>query len=172
MKLTINGKIHQITDIDPSMPLLWVLRDELNIKGPKFGCGIAMCGACTVHIDGSPVRSCVYPISAVQGDVTTIEGLGSPDSLHAVQQAWIEHQVAQCGYCQSGQIMSAAALLKNTPNPNDEEIDTAMSGNLCRCGTYPRIRAAIKTAAQTLDAQKLDSNETTDSTPVVNGEQS
>ena len=172
MKLTINGKIHQITDIDPSMPLLWVLRDELNIKGPKFGCGIAMCGACTVHINGSPVRSCVYPVSAVQGDVTTVEGLGSPDSLHAVQQAWIEHQVAQCGYCQSGQIMSAAALLKNTPNPNDEEIDTAMSGNLCRCGTYPRIRAAIKTAAQTLDTQTIEDDETTEGTPAVNGEQS
>ena len=173
MKLTINGKTHQITDdVDPSMPLLWVLRDELNIKGPKFGCGIAMCGACTVHINGSPIRSCVYPVSAVQGDVTTIEGLGSSDSLHAVQQAWIEHQVAQCGYCQSGQIMSAAALLKNTPNPSDEEIDTAMSGNLCRCGTYPRIRAAIKTAAQTLDSQKLESDEATDSTPAVNEEQS
>ena len=171
MKLNVNGKIHQI-DVDPSMPLLWVLRDELNIKGPKFGCGIAMCGACTVHINGSPIRSCVYPVSAVQGDVTTIEGLASPDSLHAVQQAWIKHQVAQCGYCQSGQIMSAAALLKNTPNPNDEEIDTAMSGNLCRCGTYPRIRAAIKTAAQTLDSQKLESDETTDNTPAVNEEQS
>ena len=172
MKLTINGKIHQITDIDPSMPLLWVLRDELNIKGPKFGCGIAMCGACTVHINGSPVRSCVYPISAVQGDVTTIEGLGSPDTLHAVQQAWIEHQVAQCGYCQSGQIMSAAALLKNTPNPSDEEIDTAMSGNLCRCGTYPRIRAAIKTAAQTRDTQTIKGDETTEGTPANNEEQS
>lgn len=172
MKLTINGKIHQITDLDPSMPLLWVLRDELNIKGPKFGCGIAMCGACTVHINGSPVRSCVYPVSAVQGDVTTIEGLGSPDTLHAVQQAWIEHQVAQCGYCQSGQIMSAAALLKNTPNPNDEEIDTAMSGNLCRCGTYPRIRAAIKTAAQTRDTQTIEGGETTEGTPTDNKEQS
>ena len=172
MKLTINGKIHQITDIDPSMPLLWVLRDELNIKGPKFGCGIAMCGACTVHINGSPVRSCVYPVNAVQGDVTTIEGLGSPDTLHAVQQAWIEHQVAQCGYCQSGQIMSAAALLKNTPNPSDEEIDTAMSGNLCRCGTYPRIRAAIKTAAQTLDTQTIEGGETTEGTPTDNKEQS
>ena len=154
------------------MPLLWVLRDELNIKGPKFGCGIAMCGACTVHIDGSPVRSCVYPVSAVQGDVTTIEGLGSPDTLHAVQQAWIEHQVAQCGYCQSGQIMSAAALLKNIPSPSDEEIDTAMSGNLCRCGTYPRIRAAIKTAAQTLDVQTIDNDEPIDNIPAVNGEQS
>ena len=172
MKLTINGKIHQITDLDPSMPLLWVLRDELNIKGPKFGCGIAMCGACTVHINGSPVRSCVYPVSAVQGDVTTIEGLGSPDTLHAVQQAWIEHQVAQCGYCQSGQIMSAAALLKNTPNPNDEEIDTAMSGNLCRCGTYPRIRAAIKAAAQTRDTQTIEGGETTEGIPTDNKEQS
>ena len=172
MKLMVNGKIHQITDIDPSMPLLWVLRDELNIKGPKFGCGIAMCGACTVHINGSPVRSCVYPVSAVQGEVTTIEGLGSPDTLHAVQQAWIEHQVAQCGYCQSGQIMSAAALLKNTPNPSDEEIDTAMSGNLCRCGTYPRIRSAIKAASQTLDTQTIEGDETTEGIPANNEEQS
>ena len=152
MKLNVNGKIHQI-DVDPSMPLLWVLRDELNIKGPKFGCGIAMCGACTVHINGNATRSCVYPVSAVQGEVTTVEGLGSPDALHAVQNAWIEHQVAQCGYCQSGQIMSAAALIKNTPNPSDDDIDTAMSGNLCRCGTYPRIRAAIKTAALSLNEQ-------------------
>jgi len=147
MKLNVNGKIHQI-DVDPSMPLLWVLRDELNIKGPKFGCGIAMCGACTVHVDGAAVRSCVYPVSAVQGEVTTVEGLGSPESLHAVQQAWIEHQVAQCGYCQSGQIMSAAALITTNPTPDDEAIDNAMSGNLCRCGTYPRIRAAVKTAAR------------------------
>ena len=152
MKLNVNGKIHQI-DVDPSMPLLWVLRDELNIKGPKFGCGIAMCGACTVHINGNATRSCVYPVSAVQGEVTTVEGLGSPDALHAVQNAWIEHQVAQCGYCQSGQIMSAAALIKKTPNPSDDDIDTAMSGNLCRCGTYPRIRAAIKTAALSLSEQ-------------------
>ena len=134
------------------MPLLWVLRDELNIKGPKFGCGIALCGACTVHINGNATRSCVYPVSAVQGEVTTIEGLGSPDALHAVQQAWIEHQVAQCGYCQSGQIMSAAALIEKTPNPNDTDIDTAMSGNLCRCGTYPRIRAAVKTAAASVSS--------------------
>lgn len=147
MKLNVNGKIHQLDDVDPSMPLLWVLRDELNIKGPKFGCGIAMCGACTVHINGNPTRSCVYPVSAVQGEVITVEGLGSPDALHAVQQAWIEHQVAQCGYCQSGQIMSAAALIAKTSNPSDTDIDAAMSGNLCRCGTYPRIRAAIKTAA-------------------------
>lgn len=157
MKLNVNGKIHQI-DVDPSMPLLWVLRDELNIKGPKFGCGIAMCGACTVHVNGNPVRSCVYPVSAVQGDVTTVEGLGTPDALHAVQQAWIEHQVAQCGYCQSGQIMSAAALIKNTPNPSDDDIDTAMSGNLCRCGTYPRIRAAIKSAALSLEGQRGERN--------------
>jgi len=154
MKLNVNGKIHQI-EVDPSMPLLWVLRDELNIKGPKFGCGIAMCGACTVHIDGNAIRSCVYPVSAVQGEVTTIEGIGSPDALHVVQQAWIEHQVAQCGYCQSGQIMSAAALLKSTPDPSDNDIDTAMSGNLCRCGTYPRIRAAIKTAALSLNQKSL-----------------
>ena len=129
MKLKVNGEVHDI-DVDPGMPLLWVLRDELNIKGPKFGCGIALCGACTVHINGTAVRSCVYPASAVQGDVTTIEGLGTPESLHAVQQAWIEHQVAQCGYCQSGQIMSAAALISNNPNPTDDDIDTAMSGNL------------------------------------------
>ena len=155
MKLNVNGKIHQI-DVDPSMPLLWVLRDELNIKGPKFGCGIAMCGACTVHIDGAAIRSCVYPVSAVQGEVTTVEGLGSPESLHAVQQAWIEHQVAQCGYCQSGQIMSAAALITANPTPDDEAIDDAMSGNLCRCGTYPRIRAAVKTAARNTLANKAE----------------
>lgn len=146
MKLNINGKEHDV-DVAPDMPLLWVLRDELNIKGPKFGCGIAQCGACTVHINGTPVRSCSYPVSAVQGEVTTIEGLGTPDAMHAVQQAWVEHQVAQCGYCQSGQIMAAAALIAKNPSPNDSDIDTAMSGNLCRCGTYPRIRAAVKTAA-------------------------
>jgi len=146
MKLSVNGIIHEV-DVEPDMPLLWVLRDELNIKGPKFGCGIAMCGACTVHINGSPVRSCSTPISAVSGNVTTIEGLGTPDALHAVQEAWVEHQVAQCGYCQSGQIMSAAALISTNSSPSDHDIDLAMSGNLCRCGTYPRIRAAIKTAA-------------------------
>ena len=146
MKLSVNGKVHEV-DVAPDMPLLWVLRDELNIKGPKYGCGIAMCGACTVHLDGIPVRSCSYPVSAVQGEVTTIEGLGNPDAMHAVQAAWVEHQVAQCGYCQSGQIMSAAALIASNPSPSDADIDNAMSGNLCRCGTYPRIRAAIKTAA-------------------------
>jgi len=152
MKLTINGQIHEV-DVAPQMPLLWVLRDELNIKGPKFGCGIAMCGACTVHLNGSAVRSCILPVSAVQGEITTIEGIGTPNSLNAVQEAWIEHQVAQCGYCQSGQIMTAAALLAQNPSPNDEDIDQAMSGNLCRCGTYPRIRAAIKSAAQKIQQQ-------------------
>lgn len=150
MKLTINGETHDV-DVADDMPLLWVLRDELGITGPKYGCGIAMCGACTVHINGSPVRSCAVPASAVWGDVTTVEGLGTPDALHAVQAAWIEHQVAQCGYCQPGQVMSAAALLSNNPNPTDADIDNAMSGNLCRCGTYSRIRAAIKDAAGELE---------------------
>ena len=136
MKLSVNGTVHDL-DIEPEMPLLWVLRDELDIKGPKFGCGIAACGACTVHVDGEPVRSCTLPIGDVEGEVTTIEAIGSADSLHAVQQAWIEEQVPQCGYCQSGQIMSAVALLREIPNPSDEDIDSALSGNLCRCGTYP-----------------------------------
>lgn len=149
MKLTVNGKAHMV-EVEPDMPLLWVLRDELGITGPKYGCGMAQCGACTVHIDGVAVRSCTTPVSAVQGPVTTIEGLGRPDALHAVQQAWIAHQVAQCGYCQSGQIMAAAALLAAQPDPSDAQIDEAMSGNLCRCGTYPRIRQAIKTAATQL----------------------
>lgn len=146
MRLTINGARHEV-DVEPDMPLLWVLRDELGITGPKFGCGIAVCGACTVHINGKPIRSCVFPVSAVSGEVTTIEGMGTPDAMHAVQQAWVEHQVAQCGYCQPGQIMSAAALLSLNPDPTDEDIDLGMTGNLCRCGTYPRIRAAVKTAA-------------------------
>jgi len=146
MKLTVDGKDH-VVEVEAEMPLLWVLRDELGITGPKFGCGIAACGACTVHVNGAAVRSCSVPVSAVQGQVTTIEGLGRPGTLHAVQQAWIEHQVAQCGYCQSGQIMTAAAFLKSEPYPSDEQIDQAMSGNLCRCGTYPRIRQAVKTAA-------------------------
>jgi len=149
MQLTVNGKEHTV-DVEDDMPLLWVLRDELNIKGPKYGCGIAQCGACTVHMRGVPIRSCQMPISAVNAEITTIEGLGTPDAMHIVQQAWVEHQVAQCGYCQSGQIMSATALLSNIPNPTDEDIDNHMSGNLCRCGTYPRIRAAVKTAAKKL----------------------
>lgn len=149
MKLTVNGR-PQVVDVEPEMPLLWVLRDELGITGPKYGCGMAQCGACTVHVDGTAVRACVTPVGTVQGAVTTIEGLGSPQALHAVQRAWIEHQVAQCGYCQSGQIMAAAAFLATQPNPTDEQIDQAMSGNLCRCATYPRIRQAVKSAAAQL----------------------
>ena len=146
MQLTVNGADIEI-DAEPEMPLLWALRDKAGILGPKFGCGIAACGACTVLVDGEPVRSCVIPIGQVSGEVTTIDGLSDGDTLHAVQQAWLDEQVAQCGYCQAGQIMSAVALLKWTPNPTDEDIDNAMAGNLCRCGTYPRIRAAIKRAA-------------------------
>jgi len=146
MQLRVNGQPIEI-DADPEMPLLWALRDVAGILGPKFGCGIAACGACTVLVDGSPVRSCALPLGAVQGEVTTIEGIGSAEALHPVQQAWIEEQVAQCGYCQAGQIMSAYALLEENPEPTDEDIDNAMGGNLCRCGTYPRIRAAIHRAA-------------------------
>ena len=149
IQINVNGKNHSV-DVEDDMPLLWVLRDELNLKGTKYGCGIAQCGACTVHMNGSAVRSCMLPISAVSGDITTIEGLGTPNALDVVQQAWVDHQVAQCGYCQSGQIMAAADLLKRIPNPNDEQIDKVMSGNLCRCGTYPRIREAIKGAAKTI----------------------
>ena len=148
--LTVNGQSVTL-DLPPDMPLLWALREGLNLTGTKFGCGIASCGACTVHIDGQAVRSCQVPLSDAAGtSVTTIEGLGSPQALHAVQAAWADAQVAQCGYCQSGQIMQAASLLAVTPNPTDEEIDAAMEGNLCRCGTYPRIRAAIHDAARRL----------------------
>ncbi len=141
--LKINGKTKQV-DVDPSTPMLWVLRDHLNMPGTKFGCGMAMCGACTVHLDGTAVRSCSLPVSSVgKSAITTIEGL-SETGTHPVQKAWIEHDVAQCGYCQSGQMMSAAALLKENPKPTDEEIDNAMSGNICRCGTYLRIKEAIK----------------------------
>lgn len=154
MQLLVNGQSYQI-DVDENMPLLWVLRDELNIKGPKFGCGIAMCGACTVHINDIPVRACSFPVGQVFGEVTTIEGVGSENAMHAVQEAWIEHQVAQCGYCQPGQIMSAVALLKANPIPDDEAINQAMSGNLCRCGTYPRIRAAIKSASQKMQQEEV-----------------
>ncbi|MBR2658044.1 MAG: (2Fe-2S)-binding protein [Loktanella sp.] len=147
--LTINGRVHSV-DLPDDVPLLWVLRDEIGLTGTKFGCGVAACGACTVHIDGAPVRSCQVALADVWGDVTTIEGLGQPDNLAVIQQAWVDHQVAQCGYCQSGQIMNAAALLSEIPDPTDQDIDDAMQGNLCRCGTYPRIRAAIKDAAQRL----------------------
>lgn len=144
--LTVNEQSHQV-DVAPDTPILWVLREHLDLVGTKYGCGIAQCGACTVHLDGVAVRSCTLPISAV-GDrsITTIEGL-SEEGDHPVQQAWLEHDVPQCGYCQAGQIMSAASLLDTNPDPSDEEIDQAMNGNICRCGTYLRIRSAIKTAA-------------------------
>lgn len=145
-KLNVNGKVHT-ADVDPDTPLLWTLRDTLGILGPKYGCGVAQCGACTVHIDGQPVRSCVTPVSAVQGKVTTIEGVGSSAVGKKVQAAWSELDVAQCGYCQPGQIMSATALLARNPKPTDADIDAAMSGNICRCATYTRIRAAIKRAS-------------------------
>ena len=146
MKLQVNGTVHEL-DIEPDMPLLWALRDELNIKGPKFGCGAGLCGACTVIIDGQATRSCQTAVGDVTANVRTIDGLGLPDALHRVQQAWLDEQVVQCGYCQAGQIMNAVALLEANPTPSDKDIDDAMSGNLCRCGTYPRIRAAIKRAA-------------------------
>ncbi len=146
--LTVNGQL-QTLDLPDDMPLLWALRDGLNLTGTKFGCGIASCGACTVHLNGVAVRSCQVPLSDAAGaQITTIEGLGNPAAMHAVQEAWVAAQVAQCGYCQSGQIMQAAALLSTTPDPTDADIDVAMEGNLCRCGTYPRIRAAVKDAAQ------------------------
>jgi isoquinoline 1-oxidoreductase subunit alpha len=145
--LLINGKKHTV-EADPQTPLLWVIRDYVGLKGTKFGCGMAQCGACTIHLDGKATRSCVLPVSAVAGKkVTTIEGI-SPDTSHVVQQAWIQEQVPQCGYCQSGQIMSAVALLKAKPHPTDADIDAAMQGNICRCGTYDRIRKAIHTAAK------------------------
>jgi aerobic-type carbon monoxide dehydrogenase small subunit (CoxS/CutS family) len=151
IKLTVNSRILE-TDADPQTPLLWVLRDHLGLTGTKFGCGKALCGACTVHIDGAPVRSCSVPLAALDGkSVTTIEGL-SPDRSHVLQKAWIEFDVPQCGYCQSGQLMSAAALLRTNPHPSDADIDAAMAGNICRCGTYPRIRAAIHRAAELLAA--------------------
>jgi len=147
--LRINGTAHQV-DLPDDVPLLWVLRDEVGLTGTKFGCGVAACGACTVHIDGEAVRSCQVALSDVWGNVTTIEGVGTPETMHVIQQAWVDHQVAQCGYCQSGQIMQAAALLSENPTPTDADIDDAMQGNLCRCGTYPRIRAAIHTASARL----------------------
>jgi isoquinoline 1-oxidoreductase subunit alpha len=146
ISLTINGKVHKV-DVVPDTPLLWVLRDTLGLTGTKYGCGIALCGACTVHVNGAPIRSCITPISQVAGKkVTTIEGL-SRDNRHPLQKAWIAEEVPQCGYCQSGQIMSAAALLAKNKSPSDADIDKAMSGNICRCGTYNRIRKAIHTAS-------------------------
>ena len=145
--VSVNGKTHRV-DVDPDTPLLWVIRESIGLPGTKYGCGMALCGACTVHLDGAAVRSCVTPVSAVRGKrVTTIEGLAQGGRLHPVQDAWIEQDVPQCGYCQSGQVMSAAALLSKQKNPTDADIDAAMSGNICRCGTYQRIRAAIKLAA-------------------------
>ncbi len=150
IQLTVNGKPESL-NLPDDMPLLWALRDGLNLTGTKYGCGVAACGACTVMVDGQAVRSCQTALGDVAGArVTTIEGLGTPQALHAVQAAWVELQVAQCGYCQSGQIMQAAALLAETPAPSDAQIDEAMNGNLCRCGTYPRIRAAVHLAAQKL----------------------
>ena len=146
MEITVNGRLHEV-DAPAGMPVLWVLRDLLGLTGTKYGCGIAQCGACTVHVDGIAVRSCQLAIEDLEGEVTTIEGLGTPQDPHPVQQAWIAHQVAQCGYCQSGQIMQAASFLTLTPDPTDAAIDAAMSGNLCRCGTYVRIRAALREAA-------------------------
>lgn len=154
MELDINGQPRTVSDelVDPAMPLLWVLRDVLEMTGTKFGCGVAACGACTVRVDGEAMRSCVTPVSAVVGKrVQTIEGLGTPEQLHVLQRAWIEHQVPQCGYCQSGMLMAAAALLESNADPTDAEIDEAMT-NLCRCGTYPRVRAAIRSAASELSS--------------------
>lgn len=154
MQLTINGKTHTV-DVPGDMPLLWVLRDVIGLTGTKFGCGIAACGACTVHIDGRPTRSCGTPVSALAGKhVTTIEAIGETAAGKKVQDAWIALDVPQCGYCQSGQIMSASALLATTPQPTDSDIDSAMSGNICRCGTYGRIRAAIKRAAAPVPVAK------------------
>ena len=148
IKIEVNGADHEV-DVDGDMPLLWVLRDVVGLTGTKFGCGVALCGACTVHVDGRPIRSCITPVASVVGKkITTIEAIGETASGAKIQQAWLDLEVVQCGYCQSGQIMSAAALLESNPNPTDAEIDAAMSGNICRCGTYPRIRAAIKQASQ------------------------
>ena len=147
INFTLNGQAAR-TDADPSTPLLWVVRDHFKLKGSKFGCGAGLCGACTMHVDGAAMKTCVTPIAAVaERSITTIEGLGTPEDLHPLQAAWHEHAVPQCGYCQSGQIMQAAGLLENNPNPNDDEIVNAMDGNLCRCMAYPRIKKAIKTAA-------------------------
>jgi isoquinoline 1-oxidoreductase subunit alpha len=148
LRLNVNGQDREV-DVAADTPLLWVLRDELKLVGTKFGCGIAQCGACTVHLNGTPIRSCSVPAASVAGQkITTVEGLANGTELSSLQKAWIEHDVAQCGYCQAGQMMSAAALLKQNPNPTDAQIDAFMAGNICRCGTYVRIRAAIKSAAK------------------------
>ncbi len=149
-EILINGTAYQL-DVDGDTPLLWVLRDHVGLTGTKYGCGISQCGACTVHINDMAVRSCSITLDEVDGEITTIEGLSKSSEFHAVQKAWIEHQVAQCGYCQSGQIMAAAAFLEQNPEPTDQDIDQAMSANLCRCGTYPRIREAIKSASKQLN---------------------
>ena len=147
IEFEVNGEARQV-DVEPEMPLLWVIREQLALSGTKFGCGIAQCGACTVHVDGVAIRSCTMPVGTVRGRaVTTIEGLAAAGAVHPLQQAWIDEQVPQCGYCQSGQLMSAAALLASNPEPNDADIDAAMRGNICRCGTYARIRRAISKAA-------------------------
>jgi aerobic-type carbon monoxide dehydrogenase small subunit (CoxS/CutS family) len=154
--VNVNGKRHDV-DVEPSTPLLWVLRDTLGLTGTKYGCGIAECGACTVHVDGSATRSCITPVSSVAGSkITTIEGLAPADGLHPVQQAWLAEDVVQCGYCQSGQIMSAVDLLASNQNPSDADIDQAMSGNICRCGTYSRIRCAIQRAAKLLRGETVE----------------
>lgn len=150
IQFELNGQ-SVTTDVSPDTPLLWVVRDHFKLKGSKFGCGMGLCGACTMHLDGDAIRTCVLPIAAVQGrQITTIEGLSPVDTVHQVQQAWIDHNVPQCGYCQSGQIMSASALLAQNSTPSDTEIDSAMQGNICRCGTYPRIKQAIKVAAKAI----------------------
>jgi isoquinoline 1-oxidoreductase alpha subunit len=160
MRLNINGKDHVVNDVAEDTPLLWVLRDHVGLVGTKYGCGVAQCGACTVHLNGSPVRSCSVKAAAVVGQkITTIEGLaGKGGKLTAVQEAWIEHDVAQCGYCQAGQIMSATALLKSNPKPTDADIDAAMAGNMCRCGTYIRIRKAIHAAAAKANGEMVSQN--------------
>ena len=159
IQFTLNGR-EVTTDDDPSTPLLWVVRDTFKLKGSKFGCGAGLCGACTMHVDGEAIRTCVMPVRAVAGKaVTTIEGLGTPDDLHPLQAAWHEHSVPQCGYCQSGQIMSAAALLENNPNPSETDVDAAMAGNICRCGCYPRIKKAILSVGAEQLAYEVKANE-------------
>ena len=159
LTLTVNGESRPL-DVDPQTPLLWVIREQLGLTGTKFGCGMAQCGACTVHLDGSPVRSCVTPVSAAEGrELRTIEDLSRNGRLHPLQQAWIDEQVPQCGYCQSGQLMAAAALLATNPDPDDAAIDRALRGNICRCGTYSRIRRGVRRAARAMAADPVDGDE-------------